>query len=143
MLWPKVENPPSGYRLAATGAIRDTAISHEEIAYFAVEFLFHYYPQLLLQRFHLSQLPNTEKEFLQQVGKMRGCLKAGGVVNLDQMAKILLSELRSGLIGHLSLETPEMIERELIELAILQKQQAEEKLARQAERLQKYKRSAF
>ena len=28
VLWPNVENPNSGYRLAMTGAIRDTALDH-------------------------------------------------------------------------------------------------------------------
>lgn len=40
MLWPKVENSHSGYRLAITGAIKDTAMSYDDIAFYAVEFLF-------------------------------------------------------------------------------------------------------
>src|SRR5690606_10001662 len=34
MLWPNIENLNSGYRLAATGAIKDTALHHEEVATF-------------------------------------------------------------------------------------------------------------
>jgi ribosome biogenesis GTPase A len=134
MLWPKVENPHSGYRLAATGAIRDTAISHDDIAYFSVEFMLKNYPALLQSRFQLETLPETEKEFLQLIGKKRGCLQAGGVVNMDKIAKIFLSEFRAGTIGRISLETPEVVEQELVELAIVQQQKAAEKLAKKSAR---------
>ena len=90
MLWPNVENKNSGYRLATTGAIRDTAISHDDIAYFAVDYCLHTYPDLMKARFQLEELPATEKEFLEIVGKKRGCLQAGGVVNMDKISKIFL-----------------------------------------------------
>jgi ribosome biogenesis GTPase A len=35
MLWPNLENPNTGYRLATTGAIKDTALKHDDIASFA------------------------------------------------------------------------------------------------------------
>ena len=47
LLWPNVENKNSGYRLATTGAIKDTAINHDHIAFFAAEYLLHHYPDYL------------------------------------------------------------------------------------------------
>jgi ribosome biogenesis GTPase A len=139
MLWPNVENKNSGYRLATTGAIRDTAISHDDIAYFAVEYLLQAYPDLMKARFQLAELPATEKEFLEVVGKKRGCLQAGGVVNMDKISKIFLSELRSGMIGRISLETPEMAEVELVELEIIRKKKAEEQEAKKLARKKNFK----
>ena len=136
MLWPDVDNKNSGYRLATTGAIRDTAISHDDIAYFAVESLLQTYPELMKARFQLETLPATEKEFLEVVGKKRGCLQAGGVVNMDKISKIFLSELRSGTIGRISLETPEMAEVEMAELLITRKQKLEEKETKKKQRKQ-------
>jgi ribosome biogenesis GTPase A len=37
LLWPNVENKNSGYRLAATGGIKDTAFDHDSIAFFIAE----------------------------------------------------------------------------------------------------------
>jgi ribosome biogenesis GTPase A len=136
MLWPNVDNKNSGYRLATTGAIRDTAISHDDIAYFAVEYLLQTYPELMKARFQLETLPATEKEFLEIVGRKRGCLQAGGVVNMDKISKIFLSELRSGMIGRISLETPEMAEVEMAELLITRQQKLEEKEAKKKQRKQ-------
>jgi ribosome biogenesis GTPase A len=136
MLWPNVDNKNSGYRLATTGAIRDTAISHDDIAYFAVEYLLQTYPELMKARFQLETLPATEKEFLEIVGRKRGCLQAGCVVNMDKISKIFLSELRSGMIGRISLETPEMAEVEMAELLITRQQKLDEKEAKKKQRKQ-------
>ncbi len=119
MLWPNVENKNSGYRLATTGAIKDTAISHENVAFFAAEYLLQHYPDLLKARFQLEQLPQGEQELMEAIGKKRGCLRSGGRIEMDKVAKILLAELRAGTIGRISLETPAMMEKELAELVII------------------------
>ena len=130
LLWPNVENKNSGYRLATTGAIKDTAISHDHIAFFAAEYLLHHYPDYLETRFQLERLPETEQQLMDAIGKNRGCLRSGGRVDMDKVAKILLAELRSGMIGRISLETPAMMEQELIELAVIREEKAAKKRAR-------------
>ncbi|MGJ0428757.1 ribosome biogenesis GTPase YlqF [Methylobacter sp.] len=130
VLWPNVENRNSGYRLATTGAIKDTAINHEHIAFFAADYLLKHYPDLLKARFQIEQLPDGEQELMETIGRNRGCLRAGGRVDMDKVAKLLLSELRAGTIGRISLETPAMMEQELAELAVIREQKAAKKLAR-------------
>jgi ribosome biogenesis GTPase A len=130
VLWPNVENRNSGYRLATTGAIKDTAINHEHIAFFAAEYLLKQYPDLLKARYQIEQLPDGEQALMETIGKNRGCLRSGGRVDMDKVAKLLLAELRSGTIGRISLETPVMMERELAELAVIREQKAAKKLAR-------------
>ena len=135
LLWPNVENKNSGYRLAATGAIKDTAINHDQIASFAAEYLLHYYPGYLKTRFQLELLPETEQQLMDAIGKNRGCLRSAGRIDMDKAAKILLTELRAGIIGKISLETPAMMEQELVELAVIR----EEKAAKKKARKQKWK----
>jgi ribosome biogenesis GTPase A len=130
LLWPNVENKNSGYRLAATGAIKDTALQHDHIAFFAAEYLLRHYPDLLQARYQLEPLPQGEQALMESIGKNRGCLRAGGHIDMDKTAKILLTELRAGTIGRISLETPVMMEAELAELAIIRQQKAAKKLAR-------------
>jgi ribosome biogenesis GTPase A len=67
---------------------------------------------------------------LETIGRKRGCLRAGGRVELDKAAKILLAELRSGSLGRISLETPDMMEQELAEVAVIREQKAEKKRLR-------------
>jgi len=130
VLWPNVENRNSGYRLAVTGAIKDTAFQHDDIALFALEYLLNAYPELLLTRYKLESLPKDALSLLQLIGEKRGCLRAGKQVDLDKAAKLFLTELRAGTIGQISLETPDMIKSEMIELAKIREEKAAKKAAR-------------
>ncbi len=130
VLWPNVENPHSGFRLAITGAIRDTAISHEDVAHYAAAFLIEAYPDRLMERYGLDQIPGRDYEVLQAIGQKRGCLRSGGKVDMDRVAKILLTEIRDGMLGGLTFETPEMMTKELEEVQRLREQKAAKKLAR-------------
>lgn len=135
MLWPNLENHNTGYRLATTGAIKDTALKHDDVASFAGEFLLRHYPEFLKQRYQIEPLPATDYELSLIIGKKRGCLRSGGHVDIDKVAKILLAEIRDGTLGRLTLETPEMMQQELAELAIIR----ETKTAKKANRKDKWK----
>ncbi|TXK98985.1 ribosome biogenesis GTPase YlqF [Methylococcaceae bacterium HT1] len=119
MLWPNLENQNTGYRLATTGAIKDTALKHDDVASFAGEFFLHHYPESLKQRYQIDTLPASDYDLLQLIGKKRGCLRSGGQIDIDKVAKILLTEIRDGTLGRITLETPEMMQTELAELTII------------------------
>ncbi|MDD2863123.1 MAG: ribosome biogenesis GTPase YlqF [Methylococcales bacterium] len=130
VLWGNIENQNSGYRLAATGAIKDTAFTHEDVASWTAEFLLRDYPEFVKARYQLETVPENETELLNIIGRKRGCLKSGGKINVDQVSKILIGELRTTILGKITLETPEMIEREMAELEIIRAEKAAKKLAR-------------
>ncbi len=132
MLWPKIENENSGYRLAATGAIRDTAINLQEVASFVAEFLLAHYPGVTRQRYALQILPDSDIALLEAIAKKRGCIVSGGKVDYEKVSRVLISELRNGDLGGICLETPEMVDRELAELEIINADKAAKKATRLA-----------
>ncbi|WP_182407240.1 ribosome biogenesis GTPase YlqF [Psychrobacter sp. GP33] len=134
MLWPKVENANSGYRLAATGGIRDTAFDFDDVAGYTAEYLLQAYPELLKERYKIEELPKTDGEFFEIAGRNRGLLKKGGVVDIYRMSEILVNELRSGTIGRISLETPDMREAEEAVVAEQRIALEEKKLAKEEEK---------
>jgi ribosome biogenesis GTPase A len=126
ILWPKVENPNSSYRLAASGAIKDTVVEYDDVGFYAADYLLKAYPELLKERYGIDTLPATEIEFLELAAARRGALRAGGRVNLHKICEVLINELRSGKLGRISLETPEMVIAEELEMAqALAKKQAD------------------
>tara|TARA_R110002051_G_scaffold216514_1_gene280832 strand:- start:50564 stop:51553 length:990 start_codon:yes stop_codon:yes gene_type:complete len=133
ILWPKIENPNSSYRLAATGAIKNTAMEYEDVSFFVAEYLIKAYPELIQAHFQLEYLPSTELEFLEMAGARRGALRAGGKVNLHKICEVLINELRSGKLGLISLETPAMVELEKRAIA-------EAKVKKEAESAERKKR---
>lgn len=135
VLWPKIEDQASAYRLAASGAIRDTAMEYSDVAIVAAAELAKRYPDALKARYKLKTLPaytpnpeagNVEADgpphrdllaltgfdgqaIVEAIAGKRGGLRAGGVVDMHRGAEVLLHELRDGKLGRLTLETPDDI----------------------------------
>ena len=124
ILWPKVDNEKSSYRLAITGAIKDTAMEYEDVAMFAAEYFLKAYPEAIAERYKLTELPDTDIELLEAIGRKRGALRPGGRIDLHKVSELVLHEFRSGKMGQLSLETPEMAEQEKAEVAVVMAEKA-------------------
>ena len=108
VLWPKVDNEASGFRLAATGAVRDTAMDSAEVATHLLDYLNSAYAEQLQARY-ARDLPLADSvETLESIGRLRGCLGAGSQVDFDRAGRLLLKEYRDGLLGGITLETPDM-----------------------------------
>jgi ribosome biogenesis GTPase A len=131
-MWPKIEDQASAYRLAGSGAIRDTAIDYTDVAVVVAAELARRYPDELIARYKLKSLPaysaNPDAErvesdgprkvdlmalsgfngvaILEEIASKRGGLRAGGIIDLHRGAEVLLHELRDGKLGRLTLETP-------------------------------------
>ena len=139
VLWPKVDNEKSGYRLACIGSIKDTAMEYEDVAFFAAKYLIQAYPDRLLERYKFDELPVEPLGVLDGIGQKRGCLNKRGVVDYERVGRILLTELRSGKLGRLTLETPEMMEAERAIVAAEMEKKAAEKAKRKSERKARFR----
>ena len=106
MLWPHIRNQQSSYRLAASGAIGDGAMDYVSVARYVAGFLMERYADALRARYKLQELPASALELVELIGRKRGCLVAGGEVDEQRASELLLRELRAGLIGRITLETP-------------------------------------
>ncbi len=134
MLWRNIENENSGYRLAATGAIRDTALDLQSVASFIAEFLLEAYPERAIQRYDIEALPQSDIELLEAIGRKRGCIVAGGRVDLEKVSRLLINELRSGELGGLCLETPAEFAEEMKLVELRREQKVAAKAARKQQR---------
>lgn len=115
ILWPKFEDQTVGFRLAATGAIKEEILHPEEIALFAMRYLTQHYGESLKERFGIDKLPEDPQdtdaivELMEAVGRKRGALVSGGRVDLEKASLAILRELRAGKLGRITLETPQDI----------------------------------
>ncbi len=137
MLWPNIENEASGYRLAASGAIRDTALELQDVASFIAEILIEVYPERLIRRYDIETLPSAEVELLELIARQRGCLVSGGRVDLEKVSRLLISEFRAGELGGMCLETPAGFAAEWEQVAVIRAQKAAAKEARKSRRRKK------
>ena len=111
ILWPVIEPAERAYALAASGAITDAALDYSDIGFFVAGLLLAKYPNLILERYpFLKDIPENKTLLIEEIGRARGCLKKGGIVNYQKASEILIRDLRSGKIGKISFETPKDIE---------------------------------
>lgn len=106
ILWPRIDDERAGLRLAFAGSIPDTAIDSEPVALFGAKFLLDHYPELVVARYKLSEVPPTADALIDEIGRRRGGLRAGGVIDRNKAADILIHDFRSGALGRISLELP-------------------------------------
>ncbi|MBM7618969.1 ribosome biogenesis GTPase A [Bacillus tianshenii] len=106
ILWPKFEDQMVGYRLATTGAIKDTIINLQDIAVFALRFLTEHYPDRLRDRYALEEIPEDIVDLFDAIGTKRGCMMSGGHVDYDKTAELVIREIRQEKLGKLSFESP-------------------------------------
>ncbi len=140
VLWPNIENRFSGLRFGITGAIKDTAVPYENLAFYAAELMLNLYPQRLVERYKLDALPVDNEALLNAIARYRGAIKAGGRTDLERTCTILIKDIRSGALGGLTLESPEMVAKELKQAGALRVDKEAKKLARKAERRKRYKK---
>lgn len=112
MLWSKIANENSGYRLAVSGAVKDTAFDHDDIAYFAAKYLLEAYPQRLMERYKLQEKPMDEEELIEAIARKRGYVRSRDHVDMHKASVILINEIRAKMLGGITFELPENIEKE-------------------------------
>jgi ribosome biogenesis GTPase A len=107
ILWPRIDpEEKTGMKLAFGGAINDTAIDLEPVALFGAEFLLKKYPDAIKARYKLDVLPESADELIVEIGRRRGGLKPGGIVDREKAASVFIHDFRSGALGRISLELP-------------------------------------
>ncbi len=108
ILWPKFDDELTGIHLAFTGAIKDEIVDVVALAQKLVEELSVLYPNQLKKRYKLDDIEGRSgASILEEAGKKRGCLAAGGEVDYFRISNTVLDEFRAAKIGRFTLELPE------------------------------------
>ena len=117
VLWPKFESNKVALNLAYTGTIKNDILDIMDIGYELLKYLSKNHLENVAQRykiekekineiFELEQLEENEKiiEVMNLIGRKRGAIIAGGEVDYERVANIILDDFRSGKLGRITLE---------------------------------------
>ena len=107
ILWPKFEDMTVGLKLAFTGAISDESYDMEKVVEVFLDTMRREYPERIRERYKLKEeMPEEPRELLEAIGRKRGCLLKGGIIDMEKAQHIVMNEFRAGKLGLVSLDTP-------------------------------------
>jgi ribosome biogenesis GTPase A len=131
MLWPRISIEPAGYNLAASGAVGRNAFDEAEVALELLHYLRAEYAGRVEERYKLADTEALDDEgLLTAIGRKRGAMLGGGRVSLQKAAEVLIYEFRQGLLGRITLETPEQFAGWAATAALADQQRLEKLAAR-------------
>lgn len=104
VLWPKFEDQEAALRLAATGAIAGDIFDAHTVAISLLTTLKKAAPQALRDTYKLEKLEDEAEDILLSIGRRRGALLPGGVVDVERTEAAVLHDFRAGKLGKVTLD---------------------------------------
>ena len=96
ILWPKFEDKIVAFNLASLTAIKEEVLPLDEVIIYILNTLYKYYPEILEKRYGIIELSEDIVETLDIIGKKRGCLERGGIVDYDKVYTVILNDIKEG-----------------------------------------------
>lgn len=113
ILWPKFEDQEIGFKLAVTGAIKDSVIQMQELAIYALKFLEQRYPERLKERYGIDGVDEEIVNTFDAIGKRRSFVSPGGEVDYEMTAEAIVRDIRNQYLGRVTFDyRDEMIVKE-------------------------------
>jgi ribosome biogenesis GTPase A len=100
-------HPSDALMLAASHLIGPEAYVHDEVATFLAQVLLERYPGLLGTRYGFAVEGMDGHRLICAIAAKRGYLGKGGKPHYEKAGRALMQDYRSGLLGRITLETPQ------------------------------------
>lgn len=118
VLAPKLATEEQGLKLAASGAVKEEIFEAYEVGAYVLAYMSQRYPERLEERYGLSieqpvlwtnvqEVWPLVQPWVERIGRTRGALASGGLVDEERVAKMVLRDLQEGKLGPVTLEWPE------------------------------------
>jgi ribosome biogenesis GTPase A len=107
LMSPAIRHESDALMLAASHVIGPDAYIAEEVATFLADILLERYPGVLRTRYDLETQGMDGYRLISAIAVKRGYLRKGGKPYYEKAGLALLQDYRSGLLGRVSLETPQ------------------------------------
>jgi ribosome biogenesis GTPase A len=111
MMWPKIEHDSDGFMLAIAHAIGRNAVIEEEVGAFLGALMLARYPKLLTARYGFDTTGMDGIGVVEAVARKRNARHTGKgrsqEYDLEKAAMLFLTDFRDGILGRISLETPD------------------------------------
>ena len=103
VLWPKFEDQERALILCACQCIKEEVVDRGLVCEFIIKKLYELYPSKLEERYGISDISDMI-EVYETIGKKRGCLVKGGVVDYDKVIDVVIRDFNNGYFREVSLD---------------------------------------
>lgn len=103
ILWPKLSDEKVAYNLASLTSIKEEILNKEDIACYIIKTLYKYYPHLLKEKYMVDNIDDFNDVF-EIIGRKRGCLLKGNVVDFDKVYSIIINDIKDGKTGKITFD---------------------------------------
>ena len=104
ILWPKLEDQEGAHILAAFSSIKEEILNIDDLACFILRKLYELYPNSLKERYGIEELDEDYIEAYEAIGKKRGALSKGGIVDYEKVSNIIINDFKGGYFGKITLD---------------------------------------
>ena len=95
ILWPRLDNEEVALNLASMSAIKEEILSLSDISVHILNKLNDHYKDKLKERYNLDSVNKEDYlETLEIIGKKRGCLLKGGIVDYDKVYTVIVRDIK-------------------------------------------------
>ena len=98
ILWPKLDSDTVAFNLASLTAIKENILPLDKVVIYILNTLDKYYNNILKDRYGIDSVDSDIELTLDLIGKKRGCLIKGGLVDYDKVYSIVMNDIKSGII---------------------------------------------
>ena len=99
ILWPKLDEETVALNLASLTAIKEEILPIDRVVIYILNMLDKYYNNILVERYGIEHVDNEEiEETLETIGRKRGCLVRGGIVDYDKVYNVVMNDIKNGII---------------------------------------------
>ncbi len=104
ILWPKFEDQEVAKKLVLVGSLKDSVVALDDIVIYGIQFLIEHYKAAFEKRYDIRVEGQEMVDIFELIGKRRGCLKKGGIVDYERVIDIFLHDFRNQQFGPISLD---------------------------------------
>ncbi len=105
ILWPKLTNQDHAYNLAALSSIKEEIVDQAALAIYILKTMARLYPERLEKRYGITAIDDANIEnTLDIIAQKRGALSKGGISDYDKIYTIIIRDLKSNLLGPVTLD---------------------------------------
>lgn len=104
ILWPKIEDPQTGIKLALTKAVKQSIVEDTHLVDWFLKFCVTYYPSKLISRYKLKLEHLSDSDIIAHIGHSMNWIMQNKEINETKIYRSIVEDYQTGKLGTMTLD---------------------------------------